>query len=311
VIRAEAADGVLVLDKPEGPTSHDMVDLVRRVLRTRRVGHTGTLDPMATGVLPVCVGQATRLAQFLAESDKAYRAVARLGFATSTDDALGEPVGQRSDCEASSEELRQVVLAFVGDFDQVPPAFSAKRTEGVRAYERARAGMAVRLAPSRVSVRHIALTSHEAGLFSFDVICSAGTYVRSLARDIGARLGVGAHLVALRRTASGGFGVEESVTPARLAEAGASVVIPLSRLLLSWPSVRVPEALLGWVANGRVLPLDALPMLEGGAGDRIRLLNADGALVGLAHRTGVAAADLQLPRPEGLHPFVVFAPPGS
>ncbi len=228
-----SADGVVVLDKPTGPTSHDVVNVVRRVLRTRRVGHTGTLDPMATGVLPVCVGQATRLAQFYVESDKAYRAEARLGFATSTDDLSGEPMGPPCGTQVSTESLREALLAFRGALDQVPPAFSAKRVDGVRAYERARSGEAVQVPTARVTVHSLELVSHEADRFVFDMVCSAGTYVRSVARDVGARLGVGAHLVALRRTQSGGFGLEEAVSLERLAAEGEALLLPLSRLLRS------------------------------------------------------------------------------
>lgn len=308
---ASPRDGVLVLDKPAGPTSHDMVDLVRRVLHTRRVGHTGTLDPMATGVLPLCVGQATRVARFLAESEKSYRAVARLGFCTSTDDLSGEPLGSPRDGRVSGDALCDALFSFVGLVDQVPPAFSAKRVDGVRAYEIARAGQDVRLSSSRVTVHRIDLVSHEEDRFEFDVVCSAGTYIRSLARDVGARLGVGAHLVALRRTASGGFGIEEAVSRDRLEECGEKLIVPLARLLGHWPAVRVPDALLAWVQNGRVLPMDALPETEGSLGDQVRLLNASGEVVGLARRVGASNDAGPLPRPEGLHPFVVFAPARS
>jgi len=303
-------DGVVVLDKPRGPTSHDMVDVVRRVLRTRRVGHTGTLDPMATGVLPVCVGQATRLAQFLAESEKSYRAEARLGFATSTDDLGGDPLGERCDGQVAIERLREALAELVGPLDQVPPAFSAKRVDGIRAYQRARTGEAVRVPSSRVTVHRLELVRHEADRFEFDVVCSAGTYVRSLARDIGTKLGVGAHLVALRRTESGGFGVEDAISPERLASEGEGALIPLPLLLSEWPAVTVPDSLLSWVANGRVLPLEALAF-RGELTDRVRLCDERGAVLGLARRTGAHSIGGPLPRTEGLHPFVVFAPAGQ
>ena len=204
-------DGVLVVDKPRGPTSHDVVDRARRALRERRIGHTGTLDPFATGVLPLCVGRATRLARFLSGGDKVYRASVRLGFATTTDDLTGEPLADARAVSVSRMALEDAIPAFVGTFDQVPPAFSARHVGGRRLYELARQGEAAPRAATPVTVHALDLVSRDADRLELEVRCSAGTYVRAIARDLGERLGTGGHLVALRRTRSGGFDLSRAV----------------------------------------------------------------------------------------------------
>jgi tRNA pseudouridine55 synthase len=231
-------DGLLIVDKPSGPTSHDVVARLRRALRETRIGHTGTLDPMATGVLLLVVGKATRLAKFLSTSDKSYDAVVRFGFATDTADAQGRPVGPVSDRERPSREAIDAALdAFRGTFMQQPPAFSAKKIDGQRSYRIARAA---RLKPSSldmarddpervegsrseasdtpalpalssVTTTRLEILSTEVDTVTLRVDCSAGFYVRSLAHDLGERLGVGAHLTALRRTRVGDFGLEQAV----------------------------------------------------------------------------------------------------
>ena len=208
---AALVDGVLVVDKPAGPTSHDIVDRARRALGTRRVGHTGTLDPFATGVLPLCLGRATRLARFLTAGEKTYRATLRLGFATTTDDLTGEPLGEPRRVELTDESLRAALAGLVGRFDQVPPAFSARQVDGRRLYELARRGEATARAATPVEVQALDLVSRAGDTLELEVRCSAGTYVRAIARDLGEQLGCGAHLVALRRTRSGGFGLDQAV----------------------------------------------------------------------------------------------------
>ena len=197
-------DGLIVVDKPEGPSSHDVVARVRQALGERRVGHTGTLDPLATGVLPLVLGRATRLARFITADVKRYRATIRLGWATTTHDRLGEALAPRVTPEGLTREAVDRALdRFRGTFLQTPPAFSAKKLAGTRAYDLARRGQPVTPAPTLVTVHDLTLVSFDRDLVVVDVIGSAGFYVRSLAHDLGTGFEVGAHLTALRRTAAG------------------------------------------------------------------------------------------------------------
>lgn len=299
-------DGVLVVDKPAGPTSHDVVDRARRALGTRRIGHTGTLDPFATGVLVLCVGRATRLARFLAAGEKAYRARVRLGFATSTDDSTGEPLAAARNVEVSAAELDRALAGLVGTFDQVPPAFSARQVAGRRLYELARRGEAVARAATPVTVHALELVSREGDTLELDVRCSAGTYVRALARDLGERLGTGAHLSALRRTRSGGFELTQALSCDRLEDAPAHLV-PLSSLLPELPTVTVGAEGRRRIAHGR--PLDPEHVLAGFPGalvDRVRIVGEDGELLGLAVVRGLGGGPAAIPAPPSLRPDVVL-----
>lgn len=299
-------DGVLVVDKPAGPTSHDIVDRARRALGTRRVGHTGTLDPFATGVLPLCVGRATRLARFLAGGEKGYRATVRLGFATTTDDLTGEPLAGARPVDVSDESLRRTLVGLVGTFDQVPPAFSARQVGGRRLYELARRGEAVARAATPVTVHALELVSRTGDMLELDVRCSAGTYVRALARDLGERLDVGAHLTALRRTRSGSFELSQAVPGDDLAGA-ASRLVPLRGLLLHLPAVRVGGAGRRLVGHGR--ELDEAAVEDGfprTAGERVRVLDETGELLALAVPRGFEPGEAGPPRPRTLHPDVVL-----
>ncbi len=299
-------DGVLVVDKPAGPTSHDVVDRARRALGTRRIGHTGTLDPFATGVLVLCVGRATRLARFLAAGEKAYRARVRLGFATSTDDSTGEPLAAARNVEVSAAELDRALAGLVGTFDQVPPAFSARQVAGRRLYELARRGEAVARAATPVTVHALELVSREGDVVELDVRCSAGTYVRALARDLGERLGTGAHLSALRRTRSGGFELAQALSCDHLEDAPAHLV-PLSSLLPELPAVTVGAEGRRRIAHGR--PLDPEHVLAGFPGalvDRVRIVGEDGELLGLAVARGLGGGSPAIPAPPSLRPDVVL-----
>jgi tRNA pseudouridine55 synthase len=299
-------DGVLVVDKPGGPTSHDVVDRVRRALRTRRVGHTGTLDPFATGVLPVCVGRATRLARFLSGGEKEYVATVRLGFATTTDDRTGEPLGAPVPVDTTPEALAAALDGLMGSFDQVPPAFSAKHVGGRRLYELARRGVAVPRAATPVTVHAIRLLGREADTVEIAVRCSAGTYVRALARDLGERLGTGAHLTALRRTRSGPFDLSQSVSGDDLAGA-VERMIPLARLLLDLPAVTVAAEGRRLVGHGRELGSgDVVEGFPEGPVERVRVLDESGALLALAVPTGLGPEPSALPRVPALHPDVVL-----
>lgn len=205
-MRIESGDFVLPVDKPEGPTSHDVVATARRALGIRRVGHTGTLDPFASGLLVLCVGRATRLAEYLSGLDKSYRGEARLGIETDTLDRQGRVVARTDGWGAlSTSEIEAALSALVGEIEQVPPQFSAKKVEGEPMHRKARRGERVELAPVPVTVHAIDLESVDLPTIRFHVRCSSGTYIRALARDLGERLGVGAHLTALRRVDVGPF----------------------------------------------------------------------------------------------------------
>ena len=211
-------DGLLVVDKPSGWTSHDVVARVRRLAGTRRVGHAGTLDPMATGVLVVGVGRATRLLGFLALHDKDYDATLRLGVTTTTDDADGEVVATADASGVDDDAIRAAMVSLTGDIEQVPSAVSAIKVGGVRSYARVRAGEPVELAARPVHVAAFDLVARRDADLDVHVSCSTGTYVRALARDLGASLGVGAHLTVLRRTRVGAFSLAQARTLDQLAE---------------------------------------------------------------------------------------------
>ncbi|MGV0785418.1 tRNA pseudouridine(55) synthase TruB [Mycolicibacterium sp. XJ2] len=214
--------GLVIVDKPAGMTSHDVVGRCRRFFGTRKVGHAGTLDPMATGVLVIGIERATKILGLLTATDKAYSATIRLGQTTSTDDAEGEMMQQVSADIVTDEHIEHAVADLRGEIDQVPSAVSAIKIGGQRAYKLAREGQAVELAPRRVRIERFAVLDvrREPGVVDLDVEveCSSGTYIRALARDIGAALGVGGHLTALRRTRVGGFGLTEARTLDELAE---------------------------------------------------------------------------------------------
>ena len=243
--------GALLVDKPCGPTSHDVVAFVRRTLKTSRVGHTGTLDPLATGLLVVLVGPATRMAQFLAADEKEYIADVRLGIATPTYDAASLADGVRdpmADVRYPADEIEAVLARFRGSFLQTPPPFSAKKIASVPAYEKARKNQPVELKPVPVIVRDLEVLSPSdigsrlsaigsGGLLRLRVAASAGFYVRSLAHDIGQVLGCGAHLEALRRTRVGRFVVQDALTLDRVQDRGAAALIPVNDLLGEMPAV--------------------------------------------------------------------------
>ena len=194
-------NGVLIIDKPAGLTSHDVVNRVRRILHERSVGHLGTLDPIATGVLPLVVGNMTRLAQFYTSSEKTYEGVIRFGFATDTYDAEGQPTGPPQPVSLSLEEVQQLASQFRGVIDQVPPPFSAKKIQGVPAYKLARKQKEFTLSPVRVEVKEFEILNVENDRANFRARVASGTYMRSVAHDMGQEMGCGAHLESLRRTA--------------------------------------------------------------------------------------------------------------
>lgn len=247
-------DGVVVVDKPAGMTSHDVVDRVRRIFRTRKVGHAGTLDPDATGVLIVGLGRATRLMSYAQASAKRYSARARFGVVTTTQDASGEIVEQRPAAFLSPSDVRLALEGFVGEIDQVPPMFSAVKVGGERLYRKALRGEDVERPARRVHVLRFELTDFVHGEHpeaTFDVVCSAGTYVRTLVHDLGAALGCGAHLVALRRTEAGGFAEADAVPLERLR---AEDLRPVADAVRELRAIELPDEQARAARHGRELP---------------------------------------------------------
>lgn len=240
----QEVSGVLIVDKPTGMTSHDVVARVRRILGIRQIGHFGTLDPFATGVLPLSVNKATRFAQFYLKSRKAYEGTMRLGFSTDTYDGTGTPTSEEASVSMEAGAIEKLFREFTGRFMQTPPPYSAKRVGGMRAYELARQNKPFQLEPVEVEVYALELLSFDAARAHFAVECSGGTYVRSLAHDIGQRLGCGAHLDGLRRTTVAEFTLDRAVTLEALEEAVreqkvADCIIPLEALLPDCPELIV------------------------------------------------------------------------
>lgn len=215
----DLVSGVLVIDKPVGVTSHDVVQIVRRGTGIRRAGHTGTLDPRASGVLVVLIGPAVRLSEYVATDDKRYQATIRLGTTTDTYDGEGRVTGTASFEDITEEQVEEALKQFVGEIEQVPPPYSAIKVKGRRAYDMARKGEEVKLQPRKIKVYHLELLEWAPPDLVVDVHCSSGTYVRSLAHDLGEVLGCGAYLVGLRRTKSGNFTLRDAVSLRRLQEA--------------------------------------------------------------------------------------------
>ncbi len=279
--------GVLIVDKPSGPTSHDVVTVVRRALRDAKTGHTGTLDPAATGVLPIVIGKATRLAQFLAAGEKEYLACIRLGSATDTYDASGAVTSGSDEAPSSvsAGALETALSRFRGRYLQAPPAYSAKQTGGVRAYSQARKGKAVGLSEVEVEVRALELMSVEGPDLTVRLVTSPGFYVRSFAHDLGQHLGPGGHLLSLRRLRSGQFGLDEAVTLDVVVTEGRDVsrrMIGIDSLLTHLPEVRLTEEGCRWMAHGRPLAAEVLASPPGTAGSGlVRLLSPAGLLLGL------------------------------
>jgi tRNA pseudouridine55 synthase len=294
-------NGVLLVDKPSGPTSHDVVARLRRATGERAIGHTGTLDPRATGLLPLVLGRATRLASLLSSGDKTYEATIGLGFATDTDDADGQPLGPAASSLPDLAAIDTALEAFRGTFQQVPPRHSAKKVAGRKAYELARRAQPVELAPVAVTVTALERLSFDGAFLQIRVSAGSGFYVRALARDLGERLGCGAHLHALRRTRSGGFDIGQAIPLADAERLGTDLesrLIPAAEALPHLPSVTMTATGLTRAMHGNpVGPAD----LEGRwvppatTGGPVRLLAGDGRLVALAHSRGGA-----------LHPITVL-----
>jgi tRNA pseudouridine55 synthase len=277
-------DGVIVVDKPEGWTSHDVVAKMRGIARTKRIGHLGTLDPIATGVLPLVLEKATRLAQFYTRSDKFYEGVVRFGWSTNTYDRAGEPVGEKRDVEVDAAELEALLERFRGEFPQTPPPVSAKKVDGKRAYDLARKSVAVALEPVRVSMYELTLVSVEGATARLRAHCSGGTYMRSLAHDLGQLMGCGAHLEELRRTASAEFEIGEARTLEQLQSLAADdrladATVPASKMLPGMPGVYVDDVTVAHIRHGRNFP--ASPFRSDAGAKYVKALTRQGDLVAI------------------------------
>lgn len=289
---AHVADGVLVIDKPSGMTSHDVVDVIRKRFRTKKVGHAGTLDPDATGVLLVGVGRATRFLAYAQDAPKRYSASARFGTSTSSQDASGEVLGTRP-CSFTRDELARALEKFTGDIEQIPPMVSAVRIGGERLHEKARRGETIDRPARPVTIYELDLAAFDEGdppSADIEVLCSSGTFVRTLINDIGETLGCGAHMTNLRRTETGGFTIHEA-TP--LDEVGEAHLLPLAETVRILPSVNLSEEHATDVSFGRKLPAAAAPELADGA---LVALRSRGELVAVYRRDGdVLGADRVVP----------------
>ncbi|MBZ5619401.1 MAG: tRNA pseudouridine(55) synthase TruB [Acidobacteriia bacterium] len=292
-------DGVIVVDKPQGWTSHDVVGKVRRIARTKKVGHMGTLDPIATGVLPLVIGRATRLAQFYTRSDKIYEGVVRFGWSTTTYDRAGEPTSVKTEVAISAADIEPLLERFRGEFLQTPPQVSAKKVEGRRAYELARQSVAVELEPVKVHVYELTVVEANGADVLLRAHCSGGTYMRSIAHDLGQLLGCGAHLTELRRVASGEFEIAQARTIAQLESLAADerlldALVPAAQMMPGFPSVFVDDAMVAQIRNGRNFP--ASPFRSQPASRYVKAVTRQGELIAIGEAV----------LPNLYHPMVVL-----
>ena len=278
--------GFLVIDKAEGMTSHAVVQLIRRQLQIKKIGHLGTLDPMATGVLPLAVGRATRLARFLMGGRKVYEGTIQLGLTTDTYDRLGEPTSEfRQPCFAP-DLLRISVESMVGEQMQAPPPYSAKKIGGRRAYRLARQGLPVEISPQPVRIHQFRFRQDAADTVDFEIHCSPGTYIRALAHELGKKLGCGAHLSRLRRLSSGKFSLSMAcpLPQGRMPRDWTRFLLSMNFMLEDMPGIRVSAEDGKAFSHGRTLEVRTVPHNQSGA-PRIRVLSDSGLLLGLAEMT--------------------------
>lgn len=283
-------DGILILDKPAGPTSHDMVARARKIFATKRVGHTGTLDPFATGVLVLLIGQATRLLQFLEDDEKEYEARVRFGFETDTADLTGKPIGEAMPEKAVAARVRQtdwnaILSRFRGSIEQVPPMYSAKKISGKKLYELARQGLEVERKPIKIDIPEIEISLNDPTLSPTEaflrVRCSAGTYVRTLAEDIGRVADLGAHLVSLRRTRAGRFELKDAVSLDNLlaAESPEEFLKPMNEAVGHFPVFELTDTRIGPTLNGMPTRVRGKIFVSG---EWVRLTDRSGRLLAMA-----------------------------
>lgn len=280
-----AISGALVVDKPVGMTSHDVVQAIRNGTGLRRAGHTGTLDPRASGVLVILVGPAVRLSEYVSASDKRYQAIIRLGGSTDTFDAEGLVTPTKDPVNVTEAQFEKALQTFVGEIEQTPPPYSAVKVQGRKAYEMAREGEEVELAPRKITVHHLEILEWAPPEVVIDVHCSSGTYVRSLANDLGVMLGCGAYLVGLRRTKSGRFSLRDSVPLRKLQEAFTAgnwyqYLIPAAEALGDWPAVELNPDEVEGVRHGHRVKVVGEPTET-----KVRGVSTQGELVALMEIT--------------------------
>lgn len=274
-------NGLILLDKPEGFTSFKAAAVLRRIYGTKRVGHTGTLDPMATGVLPILIGRATRLCSYVLEADKRYTAGVRLGVTTDTLDITGEVLSQ---CEpnVSDEKLTDALQFFTKTYDQIPPMFSAIKKDGVRLYDLARQGKEIEREPRTVTIHGIELRSRNGNDFVIDVHCSKGTYIRSLADDIGRLLGCGATLISLRRTDAAGFSISDCKTVEEIEADPDGCLLPADRAVQGFRNLNISEAQAKRFMNGAALSVDRIRFYADANENELFKTYVDGRFLGLS-----------------------------
>jgi tRNA pseudouridine55 synthase len=280
-----AISGALVVDKPVGMTSHDVVQAIRNGTNLRRAGHTGTLDPRASGVLVILVGPAVRLSEYVSASDKRYQAIIRLGGSTDTFDAEGLVTPTKDPVNVTEAQFEEALKTFIGEIEQTPPPYSAVKVQGRKAYEMARQGEEVDLAPRKITVHHLEVLEWTPPEVVIDVHCSSGTYVRSLANDLGVKLGCGAYLVGLRRTKSGRFSLRDSVPLRKLQEAFTAgnwyqYLIPAAEALGDWPAVELNPDEVEGVRHGHRVKVVGEPTET-----KVRGVSTQGELVALMELT--------------------------
>ncbi len=265
--RGRDVHGILLLDKPAGITSNGALQRVKRLFNANKAGHTGSLDPLATGVLPLCLGEATKLSGYLLDADKGYQVVVRLGVRTSSGDAEGEVIEERPVPAFDEAAIEALLESFRGDIEQIPPMYSALKRDGQPLYKLARQGLEVERKPRAVSIYQLTLLSFSEDTLSLDVRCSKGTYIRSLAEDIGAVLGCGAHVVALRRTLAASYDLAQSITLAQLealAQEGFAALdsrlLPLSSAVADWPAVSLTEDMAFYIKRGQAVQVARAPL---------------------------------------------------
>ncbi len=265
-------NGIIIIDKPKGKTSHDIVGILRKKFGTRRVGHTGTLDPLATGVLPVCIGNATRAADMLIESDKKYRATMLLGKRSDTLDIEGEITAENEVC-VTEEDVRRVIADFIGEQDQIPPMYSAIKKDGKKLYDLAREGIEIEREPRRINIFSIDIWDISLPTVTIEVHCSKGTYIRSLCDDIGTKLGCGAVMTELRRTYTAGFGIDDAYTIEELdnIKGLSGTLKPTDTLFSSLPEIHLNEKQVKSITNGV-----RMTWRNGQEGERYRVYAPDG-----------------------------------
>ncbi|GAK52458.1 tRNA pseudouridine synthase B 1 [Candidatus Moduliflexus flocculans] len=310
----EILHGVLLIRKTAGMTSHDVVAQIRKIFQTKKVGHAGTLDPFATGLLLLCLGDATRIVQYLTDGEKTYRAVMKLGERTDTQDYTGKIIERRDVPALTTEDVEGMFARFTGEIAQVPPMYSARRVQGQRLYELARAGKEVEREARPVTIRELTLTAMTLPYLHLQVVCSKGTYIRALANDLGEAFGCGAHLTELERTQSGRFllhdamSLEELVAMRDDRERLRRCLLPIDAALAEWPSLTLDETAAGRIAHGAAvaLPTEAGEMLP--SRSNVRVHNQAGTLLALAWIEYLPETE-EASLLSQIHPFMVFAKP--